>query len=240
MRPSSACRARATSRSSPTTTVPSRATPMPFFGELNDRGATATFFVLLTRVRRSPGHITEMLAAGHEVALHGGRPPSPHRAGPRRPQRTRDGRTRSELEDLAGVPVKWFRPPYGSQNGPTWQAVRLRRASHPCSGPSTATTGAPSRSTSTSRPVRQPSSAGRDRPDARRVRRRVRRRRRRPASRAWTRPQLTRSVLDEAELRGLSARSVCADALETAAPAWQHLARRARVRRRTDRVSAAR
>ena len=91
--------------------------------ELEARSATATFFVLLTRARRSPGLIGEMLAAGHEVALHG--------ADHRRlttdvdldalPRILKDAR--AELEDLAGVPVRWFRPPYGSQSRPTWQAV---------------------------------------------------------------------------------------------------------------------
>ena len=38
---------------------------------LAEAGATATFFVLLTRVRAHPSMVAELLAAGHEVALHG-------------------------------------------------------------------------------------------------------------------------------------------------------------------------
>jgi peptidoglycan/xylan/chitin deacetylase (PgdA/CDA1 family) len=86
-------------------------------------GATATFFVLLTRVRASPGLFREVLSAGHEVALHGpdhlrltSLPPEAHAA------RFRDGR--AELEDLAGVEVRWSRPPYGAQDVASWRAAR--------------------------------------------------------------------------------------------------------------------
>ena len=36
---------------------------------LRDRGASATFFVLMTRVRREPRLLAELMAAGHEVGL---------------------------------------------------------------------------------------------------------------------------------------------------------------------------
>lgn len=89
---------------------------------LADAGATATFFVLLTRVRRYPALLDEVVAAGHEVALHG----VDHRALPTLPpaqvaRLVRDGR--AELEDAAGVPVRWFRPPYGRQTMRNWRAV---------------------------------------------------------------------------------------------------------------------
>lgn len=90
---------------------------------LAEAGATATFFVLLTRVRASLPLLREVLAAGHEVGLHGldhqaltALPPDAHLP------RFRDGRR--ELEDLAGVPVRWSRPPYGAQDLPAWQAAR--------------------------------------------------------------------------------------------------------------------
>jgi peptidoglycan/xylan/chitin deacetylase (PgdA/CDA1 family) len=90
---------------------------------LAEAGATATFFVLLTRVRQCPGLLGETLAAGHEVGLHGldhqrltSLPPDAHAA------RFRDGR--AELEDLAGVAVRWSRPPYGDQDLASWQAAR--------------------------------------------------------------------------------------------------------------------
>ncbi len=89
---------------------------------LADAGATATFFVLLTRVRRYPALLGEVLAAGHEVALHG----VDHRALPTLPsgevaRLVRAGR--AELEDATGRPVRWFRPPYGRQTLRNWRAV---------------------------------------------------------------------------------------------------------------------
>jgi len=90
---------------------------------LEKRGATATFFVLLSRVRRYGDLFREVIAAGHEIALHG----VDHQALPsfrctEVKQRTRDAR--SELEDRAGAPVRWFRPPYGRQTVATWAAVK--------------------------------------------------------------------------------------------------------------------
>jgi peptidoglycan/xylan/chitin deacetylase (PgdA/CDA1 family) len=90
---------------------------------LAEAGATATFFVLLTRVRASPALLREVRAAGHEIGLHGvdhrnltSLPPEVHL------DRFRCGK--AELEDLLGVPVRWSRPPYGAQDLASWQAAR--------------------------------------------------------------------------------------------------------------------
>jgi peptidoglycan/xylan/chitin deacetylase (PgdA/CDA1 family) len=86
---------------------------------LAEADATATFFVLLTRVR-------PLLAAGHEIGLHG----ADHRRLTTLPSEARSALPRTlrhakaELEDLASVPVRWFRPPYGAQDAVTWRAVR--------------------------------------------------------------------------------------------------------------------
>jgi peptidoglycan/xylan/chitin deacetylase (PgdA/CDA1 family) len=85
-------------------------------------GARATFFVLLTRVRRHRALFDDLVAAGHEVALHG----VDHRALPDLPPAElpgliRDGR--AELEDAAGAAVRWYRPPYGRQTLRTYRAV---------------------------------------------------------------------------------------------------------------------
>lgn len=90
---------------------------------LADAGATATFFVLLTRVRSSLALLLEVLAAGHEVALHG----PDHRRLTTLPgdvhlARFRDAR--AELEDLTGVAVRWSRPPYGAQDRASWRGAR--------------------------------------------------------------------------------------------------------------------
>src|ERR1700743_2447553 len=38
---------------------------------LADAGSTATFFILVGRARRHPGLLADVVAAGHEIALHG-------------------------------------------------------------------------------------------------------------------------------------------------------------------------
>jgi peptidoglycan/xylan/chitin deacetylase (PgdA/CDA1 family) len=90
---------------------------------LGDAGATATFFVLLTRARSRRGLLQELVDSGHEVGLHG---PDHRRLTTLAPETVpsllRDAR--SELEDLASRAVRWFRPPYGAQNAATWRAVR--------------------------------------------------------------------------------------------------------------------
>lgn len=90
---------------------------------LDRHGASATFFVLLTRARRDPTLLADLRAAGHEIALHGldHRRPTSFPADLVR-RRLADGR--AELEDLAGVRVRWYRPPYGAQSPRSWAATR--------------------------------------------------------------------------------------------------------------------
>lgn len=86
-------------------------------------GATATFFVLLTRVRRFPEVLERVRAEGHEIALHG----VDHQRLTRFSAREVRGRTAAakvELEELTGERVRWFRPPYGAQTPAAWLAVR--------------------------------------------------------------------------------------------------------------------
>jgi peptidoglycan-N-acetylglucosamine deacetylase len=89
---------------------------------LSERGASATFFMLVTRARRNRQLVRDVLSGGHEVALHG----PDHRRLTSIPYRdviirTRDAK--AELEDLAGAPVRFFRPPYGAQSPLTRHAV---------------------------------------------------------------------------------------------------------------------
>lgn len=86
-------------------------------------GATATFFVLGTRVQRWPELVLQLREAGHEVAVHGvdhGRVPGRPRAdiAPALAQ------FREELATLTGTPIRWYRPPHGAQTLTTWQMVR--------------------------------------------------------------------------------------------------------------------
>ncbi len=89
-------------------------------------GASATFFVLLSRVRPHLELFREVLAAGHEIGLHG----PDHRRLTTLPPELRSSLphllrdAKAELEDLASVPVRWFRPPYGAQDAGTWRAAR--------------------------------------------------------------------------------------------------------------------
>ncbi|WP_433555540.1 polysaccharide deacetylase family protein [Pseudonocardia xinjiangensis] len=89
---------------------------------LAEARATATFFVLLSRTRRHPSLLADVVAGGHEVALHG---PDHRRLTHLHPGtvaiRTADARR--ELEDVTGRSVRWFRPPYGAQSPATWRAV---------------------------------------------------------------------------------------------------------------------
>jgi peptidoglycan/xylan/chitin deacetylase (PgdA/CDA1 family) len=74
-------------------------------------------------VRASPALFHEVLAAGHEVALHG---PDHLRltALPADAHAPRFRDAKAELEDLAGVGVRWSRPPYGAQDVASWRAAR--------------------------------------------------------------------------------------------------------------------
>ncbi|MBJ7353961.1 MAG: polysaccharide deacetylase family protein [Thermoleophilaceae bacterium] len=90
---------------------------------LSDEGAGATFFVLLTRARRTPELLKRITDAGHEIALHGhdhrrltNVPPASL------PRLLKD--SRDELEQLCGSDVRWYRPTYGAQNRPLWHAAR--------------------------------------------------------------------------------------------------------------------
>lgn len=85
----------------------------PLFLELlADRGVRATFFLLGFMVRRSPGLAAEIVAAGHEVGVHG----DEHRNLLfRDPVSTMAdiSRGRDVVAQSAGVEPRWYRPPYG-------------------------------------------------------------------------------------------------------------------------------
>lgn len=102
---------------------PVRAVTPRILEVLEEHGARATFFVLMTRTRTDPGLVRETQAAGHEIGLHG----PDHRSlrtFPAREVRDRTRCARDELEALIGTSVRWFRPPYGAQSPAGWAAVR--------------------------------------------------------------------------------------------------------------------
>lgn len=90
---------------------------------LAEHDATATFFVLMTSVGTNPELLAEVIAAGHEIGLHG----VDHRhLSALSPRTVEDNlrRGKAELEDAVGREVRWFRPPYGDQSPATWRAIR--------------------------------------------------------------------------------------------------------------------
>src|SRR6185503_9277869 len=81
---------------------------------LAEAGVRATFFQLVYRAEAYPDLVRRVVAAGHEVALHGidhARLTELPTAEVRR--RLNEGKQR--LERVAGQPVRLFRPAYGSQ-----------------------------------------------------------------------------------------------------------------------------
>jgi peptidoglycan/xylan/chitin deacetylase (PgdA/CDA1 family) len=82
----------------------------------------ATFFVTLSRVKRYPDLLADVVAAGHEIGFHGVDHRWLTRLGPVAVERGLvEGK--AELEDIAGRAVRWFRPPYGAQSAATWGAT---------------------------------------------------------------------------------------------------------------------
>ena len=85
--------------------------------------ATATFFVLLDRAHQHSSLVGDICSAGHELALHG----PTHDRVTRRPigalaRVLRNARY--ALEDAHGVPVRWYRPPFGAQSLRSYLAAR--------------------------------------------------------------------------------------------------------------------
>ena len=83
-----------------------------FLDMLAEHDVRATFFLIGERAVRFPGVVEQIAADGHEIGVHGWT----HRGVVRiRPDElVRDiRRARAALEELGGVRVGWYRPPYG-------------------------------------------------------------------------------------------------------------------------------
>ena len=96
----------------------------PRFAEvLAGRGVRATFFLLGEMVERAPGLAADLVAAGHEVGVHGWE----HRyLPPRTPRATFADLSRATqlITTAAGVRPRLFRPPYGVLSGSALLAAR--------------------------------------------------------------------------------------------------------------------
>jgi peptidoglycan/xylan/chitin deacetylase (PgdA/CDA1 family) len=87
-------------------------------------GAKATFFVLTERAQRHPDLIHETMRRGHDIALHTRTHP---RLTETRFTMLRDEicAARRDLEQVAGIEIEWFRPPYGAQNIRSLSVVKV-------------------------------------------------------------------------------------------------------------------
>ncbi len=95
-----------------------------FLRQLEQRGVTATFFLLGSMVRRAPGLARQIAEAGHEIGVHGDR----HRCLLlRSPRSTLDDlrRARDTIVEATGQNPRWFRPPYGVLTTASLVAARL-------------------------------------------------------------------------------------------------------------------
>ncbi|HEY3764859.1 MAG TPA: polysaccharide deacetylase family protein [Gaiellales bacterium] len=91
--------------------------------ELDRLGLCATFYVVSSQARRHPGALREIVSAGHELGLHGGRH-LPHPLVPPLVLERMLARARSEVEDLAGVGVRSLRAPFGAASLSTLRFAR--------------------------------------------------------------------------------------------------------------------
>ena len=91
--------------------------------ELERLGISATFFLVGRDVRRDPTLVRELLAAGHEIAVHGDRHlPHPLMAPG---WVTRDlERATATIEDIADRPVTHLRAPFGAASVATLRFAR--------------------------------------------------------------------------------------------------------------------
>ncbi|HEX7744229.1 MAG TPA: polysaccharide deacetylase family protein [Micromonosporaceae bacterium] len=91
---------------------PDPASTPRFVDALAARDVRATFFLLGSMLARSPGLGRDLVAAGHEVAVHGWAHRNLLLCGP---TSTYDdlARARALIADTTGVVPRFFRPPYG-------------------------------------------------------------------------------------------------------------------------------
>ncbi len=85
-------------------------------------GARGTFFVLTEPAREHRSLLAEIVAAGHEIALHGAN--HARLTGSKHVVRREIVDAKHELEELLGSPVRWFRPSFGEQTKASFVVAR--------------------------------------------------------------------------------------------------------------------
>jgi peptidoglycan/xylan/chitin deacetylase (PgdA/CDA1 family) len=102
---------------------PDPASTPAFLDRLDELGWTATFFLLGSMTRGAPELAAEVVARGHEVAVHG----DAHRShlGYTPGAAVRDlEQARAAIRDATGAEPRWFRPPYGTISSASLHAAR--------------------------------------------------------------------------------------------------------------------
>ena len=87
--------------------------------------APATFFLLADHAKRHPEIVGETLARGHRIGLHG-RTHLRLSTAPWSAITDEISKAHAELEEVAGVPVTLFRPPYGAHGLRSLSVTRMR------------------------------------------------------------------------------------------------------------------
>lgn len=96
-----------------------------FLGLLEEYGARATFFVVGEQASRAPRKLEEILACGHEIAVHCYQHRNHLRLSPGKTVEDMR-RAKGTIEEAVGQPTRFFRPPYGVFNLASWlEADRL-------------------------------------------------------------------------------------------------------------------
>jgi peptidoglycan/xylan/chitin deacetylase (PgdA/CDA1 family) len=90
-----------------------------FLKVLEKYGARATFFIVGEQVARDPSRPEEILARGHEIAIHCYRHYNHLRLTPGKTVEDMR-RARGIVEEVTGRPIRLFRPPYGVFNLASW------------------------------------------------------------------------------------------------------------------------
>jgi peptidoglycan/xylan/chitin deacetylase (PgdA/CDA1 family) len=101
---------------------PDPASTPRFLAELDRLDVRATFFLVGSALERHPGLGRDLVAAGHEVAVHGWEHRRPWRPTPRR-DLAETRRCVAAVRDLCGTRPRWYRPPYGILTGGLWAAA---------------------------------------------------------------------------------------------------------------------
>jgi peptidoglycan/xylan/chitin deacetylase (PgdA/CDA1 family) len=91
---------------------------------LRTYGVRATFFVLGSMVERHPAVLDQVVADGHELAVHSWDHRNHLRHGPAQVHRQL-ARTADLLGRRTGTRPTWFRPPYGAMTGGALTSARL-------------------------------------------------------------------------------------------------------------------